>query len=159
MCQFVLDYVLDHIDLSPEFQDPSSLLMASFTLSAPTQPVETKPLPANSRIDVRLPVRVLFQADNIATSFFFAELLKVDPRTNGRKTLGRAKIALKSLPVSSPKRFRFPIMKLENNAIKMADMQLTATLSIVVTYCTDPGPRRQLIDDMERHPHSFSRPQ
>jgi hypothetical protein len=140
--RYVLDCVLDHVDLSSELQCISDHLLVMFRLSPPTEMVETRAMPAAPRISFQFPVRVLFRVDDISSAYFFAQLCTVHPLTVDRRPIGRSKVALKSLPVGSPKRFRFPVLSLVNNAIRVAEMTLTATLSVVLPYIWKSEPAR-----------------
>jgi hypothetical protein len=142
MSSYILDFVVHEADLCDDVQDWHTDVSIEFKADGLDTPVQVRPVPVARRIRWDFPARLILHLPDLAGAFMFASLYGFE--VSGRNSLARARIPLKALPVGSPKRFRFPLMSVSNNAIMSAQVTLTACLSALVPYRYTSAPDRPL---------------
>jgi hypothetical protein len=132
-------------ELASDVQELRTDVAIEFRADGLETPVLVRPVPPSARVKWDFPARLILNLPDIGGHYMFASLYSLD--STCRKTIARARIPLKALPVSNPKRFKFPLMHVANHAITSAQVTLTASLSALVPYrfASAPGARPALL--------------
>jgi hypothetical protein len=141
MSSYILDFVLHEADLSDDVQSLRGEVSIEFKADGLETPVQVNPVPVAQHVRWDFPARLILHLPDLGGAFMFASLYGFE--IGGRKSVARARIPLKALPVGSPKRFKFPLMSVSNNAIMSAQVTLTASLSALVPYRNISAPDRR----------------
>jgi hypothetical protein len=134
---YVLDLVVHEADVLEDVQHITSDVFLEFKLDGLSQLFRVPPCAAAAHLKWDLPVRLILHVTDFSRSFMYAALVGTDA-TGGKVNLGRARFPLKALPIANPKRFKFPLMSPQNNAICVAYVHVTASLSTLVPYQSNP---------------------
>jgi hypothetical protein len=122
--KFILDLVLNEVEFSENVQRFTSCIFLDLKSDGRDEQIRVASTTTTARANWDFPVSLGLTLEDLSRSYIFATL-----RTADRRSIGRAKIALRALPVGSSRRFRFPVISASNNTIIVAKVTLTAMLS------------------------------
>jgi hypothetical protein len=154
---YVLDLVVHEADVLEDVRNLGPELFLEFKLDGLSQLCVIPPRTPAPHIKWDFPVRLILHVNDFSRSFMYAAMVAADAG-GGRVNFGRAKFPLKSLPIANPKRFKFPLMSSQNNAICVAHVHLTASLSTLVPYQSNPTRGPSYTDHTGAHGRYWSSP-
>jgi hypothetical protein len=134
---YVLDLVVHEAAMLGDTRRLAPDLFLEFKLDGLGQPLALPPCAPAPLMKWDFPARLILHLPDFARSFMYAAMVAPDA-AGGRANLARAKFPLKALPIANPKRFKFPLMSAQNNAICVAHVHVTASLSTLVPYQSNP---------------------
>jgi hypothetical protein len=129
---YILDFIVHEAELASDVRELGTNVLMEFRADGLATGVVVPPLPASAKVKWDFPVRLILKLPEITSHYMFASLCLVT--STGGKSIARARIPLKALPVGSPKRFKFPLMHVANHAITRAQVTFTALISALVPY-------------------------
>jgi hypothetical protein len=141
---YLLDLVVHGVEMSVDVDDPTAELFLEFTFDGLDQPlILPARLPA-SYMKWDFPARLILNTSDYSRAFIYSTLATLPP-DGGRVNVGRARFPLKAIPIATPKRFKFPLMSAKNSALVAANVHVTAALSTVTNFHSNPprGPSYQ----------------
>jgi hypothetical protein len=134
---YVLDLAVHEADVHVDISQIKSDLLLEFKVDGVDQQIPLPPCTPAQHLKWDFTVRLILHLDDISESFIYSLIVTTDA-DGARVKLGRAKFPLKILPLGRPKKFKFPLMSPQNDLISVADVQMTAWLSLLAPYQSTP---------------------
>ena len=125
---WVLDLVIIDGDTPDDMLPIKTPLWLVISADGIPQPFSSSTAEFSQRIRWNYAVRLILQVADIGRSYMYFTLCTSDSSPSGVRPLARSKIGLRCLPVSSPKRFTFPLMSISNGAQQIINLSVLATL-------------------------------
>ncbi|KAH0790441.1 hypothetical protein GPJ56_005737 [Histomonas meleagridis] len=75
------------------------------------------------------PSRMIIQPSDIMHAYLYVTLCTYAPNGQDVIAIARSRVGLRSLPISNPRQFRFPLMSAKNAAQEVMSLNVVATLS------------------------------
>ncbi|KAH0792703.1 hypothetical protein GPJ56_003326 [Histomonas meleagridis] len=138
MSSYLLDFIINSADLSEDIQSIDSKIFLAIKVDGINNMITTpKVHPSKPKWDYA--ARLILVISDFSSAFVYTLLCTINEASQQTIILGTSKVGLKSFPVGKPKKFQFPILSCENNAIVAAKLKLTATISAFVTPTYNPA--------------------
>ena len=126
---WILDLVIKDAEMGPDTQNLNTPLWFVIKADGLPQPVHTSQALPSSNPQWNFPVRLILQLNDISRAYLYVTLCTFKPGFEGPTAIARSRIGLRSMPIGSPKQFKFPLMLSVNPNSLAAHACFMATLS------------------------------
>ena len=139
--QYILDFILNEGKLNQKVASLDQGIWVTFKADGNDCQLASPCVKSSRTPKWDFCARVILTLPDLNSAFLFVNLSTLDKCPKQPRAIGHAKIGLKGFPVGRPGRFTFSLMSVENNAVSLGQLTLTATISAVVGYHSSPTQR------------------
>lgn len=126
---WILDLVVKEAEMGPGLENLQTPLWFILTADGLNQQIPTTQAIPCKKPKWDFPARMILTLSDISRAYLYVTLTTFNVGANGTYALARSRIGLRSLPIGSPKTFKFPLMQSSNGANVAATVTFVATLS------------------------------
>lgn len=126
---WILDLVVKDAEMGPGMSNLKTPLWFVLSADGLMQPIQTTQAIPCQKPKWDFPARMILTLSDLSRAYLYVTLATYKVGADGVQAIARSRIGLRSLPIGSPKKFKFPLMQSNNSANLAATVSFVATLS------------------------------